>query len=550
MRDRVALLRGRMVRLALAEGALWVVLAAALPLALLMGVDAQVDLPRNVRAAAWFVIGAIVLVVLARQVLHPLRRIPSSDALALRVERRAPILRSRLISALQLGRERLDHPVAEGFVRRLVVEARDATEAVDPRLVAPADSLRRQSRRVFPALGVLALLFAVTWPTSGILLRRAFLEEIPVPRRTRLVEVTGPRTIGRGDDVSLAAVVEGVVPASGTVWIRHASGRVQRLPVDADPARRGRFERVVANVPTGFRYRLKVNDAESEEFEVRVLPRPVATNLVVLQELPAYTGLAPRQLEPTQLSLLEGSRIVLRGRADQPLKAATVRLGGLEEVLPARLNAADPAAFEASIDVLDPRLNSLSVDLVDLQGIPSRDPAVYPIEVVPDRPPQVRVTAPVRREELSTPRGTVLVAFEATDDLGLAGLRLRYEQPGTNAAPAGMIELDLEDGVGSEVRRRFEWSLGSLTPEVAQGQFLEFWVEALDRRDKPGPGVGRSEKYLVRVVSEAEKRADLLARASDAIGKLGDVAQGQERLNDSLGRIILARPSAEERRTP
>ena len=72
---------------------------------------------------------------------------------------------------------------------------------------------------------------------------------------------------------------------------------------------------------------------------------------------------------------------------------------------------------------------------------------------------------------------------------------------------------------------------------------VEFWVEAADRNDGDGPGIGRSERYLLRVVTEAEKRADLLGRAGDAIGRLGDVAQGQERLNDSLGRLILARPA-------
>lgn len=72
---------------------------------------------------------------------------------------------------------------------------------------------------------------------------------------------------------------------------------------------------------------------------------------------------------------------------------------------------------------------------------------------------------------------------------------------------------------------------------------VEFWVEATDRRQDGGPGVGRSERYLLRIVTEAEKRADLLSRAGDAIGRLGDVALGQERLNETLGRIILEKPS-------
>ncbi len=140
-----------------------------------------------------------------------------------------------------------------------------------------------------------------------------------------------------------------------------------------------------------------------------------------------------------------------------------------------------------------------------------------------------------------TSRGSVLVAFDAKDDFGLARLRLMYQAAASTNAPSepAAIELDLDGATTNAVRRRFEWKLSDIRPAVQEGAFLEFWVEAMDRREQGGPGVGRSERYLARVVSEAEKRSDLLTRAGDAIGRLGDVAQGQERLNDSLGRIIL-----------
>ncbi|MDB6034026.1 MAG: hypothetical protein JWM16_4364, partial [Verrucomicrobiales bacterium] len=53
-----------------------------------------------------------------------------------------------------------------------------------------------------------------------------------------------------------------------------------------------------------------------------------------------------------------------------------------------------------------------------------------------------------------------------------------------------------------------------------------------------GPGIGRSEHQLAKVVSESEKRADLLNRAGDYLGSINDVATDQEKLNRSLGTII------------
>ena len=70
---------------------------------------------------------------------------------------------------------------------------------------------------------------------------------------------------------------------------------------------------------------------------------------------------------------------------------------------------------------------------------------------------------------------------------------------------------------------------------------IEYWLEAEDNNNVTGPGVGTSEHQLARVVSEAEKRADLLNRAGDYLGSISDVAGDQERLNKNLGAIIRAK---------
>lgn len=542
--ERVRAVRRRMVRLVVAEGFLWAALGGVLSWGSGLVFDALVELPRAGRIA-WSVLAVLgVLFVIVTRVLRPLRALPGDERVALLVERRRPELRSRLISALQLGGKPSGSPVGDAYVDHLVVDAGGATADLDERQAVPADSLRRCARVALPVLAGVLLTFVAAWPTSGILLRRAFGAEVDLPRRTRLVEVTGARTLGRGDDLTLAAVAEGVIPASGRLLIRNAAGRVQILTLDADPARPGRFVRTLANLPASFDYRVRINDAESAEFRVEVLPRPVTTNLVLTQVLPAYTGLAPRSLEPGDLSVLRGSRLNLAGTASQPLQSAVVRLLGLDGVVTGRVEAARPSGFEAGLAVDDPRLTAFSVDLVDQRGIVSQDSAVYAVDVVRDAAPQVRMVLPARREELVTPRGTVLLSWEVRDDFGLGVLRLCHQPAGSTNDQPTRIELDLTGETNAVVRRRFEWRLDGLVPPVREGALVEFWVEAIDRNTVDGPGVGRSERYLLRVVSEAEKRADLLGRAGDAIGRLGDVALGQERLNESLGRIILAKPNA------
>ena len=70
----------------------------------------------------------------------------------------------------------------------------------------------------------------------------------------------------------------------------------------------------------------------------------------------------------------------------------------------------------------------------------------------------------------------------------------------------------------------------------------EYWFEVIDANDVTGPGVGTVEHYQARIVSEAEKRADLANRLSDAMEGLNGVRQGQEELNNKLGEIIFEKP--------
>ncbi len=536
--------RRRLVLFALAETALRLTGAVAAAVTVVVILDYGFEFPRWLRAA-----NGIGMLLLAagwawRVGWRRWCEIPRSDGLALWVERQRPDLRSRLISSVQLSRVGWEVAEARAFVDRMRVDAGEAARRISLPEVVPVGRVRLLAIRALQILMVLGVFLMLLGPTAWILLRRALLEEVSFPRRTQIRDVTGALVVGRGEDVTLQASVEGVVPKSGRLVVRHEGGRVQELSFDAESPGAPRFTRILGGVPASFRYRIRINDADSDEFAVEVLPRPVLTNLVLTQILPKYTGALPRRVVPGELSILRGSRLRVEGTAGQPLREARVRLSGIDRVIELGVggDSMDRVVGEIPMDLAT--IGGFSVELTDRRGIPSRDPAVYALNVVEDKPPEVRIVVPSRREDLVTTHGTELISFEAKDDFGLGALRLRFEAASsTNGSPA-TIDLDMAGGADGVVRRRFDWRLVSLQPPLVEGAMVEFWIEAVDRNDVDGPGVGRSERYLLRVVTEAEKRADLLGRAGDAIGRLGDVAQGQERLNDSLGRLILARPAA------
>ena len=88
------------------------------------------------------------------------------------------------------------------------------------------------------------------------------------------------------------------------------------------------------------------------------------------------------------------------------------------------------------------------------------------------------------------------------------------------------------------LKRRHEWNIGAFNPPLPEGSKLEYWIEAEDNNDATGPGIGSSEHQFAKVVSESEKRADLLNRAGDYLGSISDLATDQANLNQKLGAII------------
>jgi hypothetical protein len=184
----------------------------------------------------------------------------------------------------------------------------------------------------------------------------------------------------------------------------------------------------------------------------------------------------------------------------------------------------------------------LTLNLTDEDGVESRSPAVYPLEIVPDQPPTVRIVLPERREELLTREATLLLAFEAKDDFGVARVRLHYAVDWVEGAKDKTIELDIGTARPRVVARRFNWRIGQIIPHVEIGSVIDYWLEVLDANDFNGPGTTKLDHYQARIVSDDEKRADLANRLSDTMEGLNGVRQGQEDVNRRLGEIIFEKP--------
>ena len=541
---KLAAVRSKKVGVETGSGVAMLLGGLVLALGIGMAADWFLDLPWAVRLLLFLGYLAGAGHVIWHRILIPFLRQPDDDDIALLVERGNSPFGTRLIAALQLTRPgALQSGEAPALVRALVSETERLAEPVDFTAVICTRQLRRLVGWAVVIIGIGGVVFWKGEEVSRDLLSRAFLSrEVEVPRKTRIGQTSGDIRIARGDNVNLFALAKGVVPERAKLVLKFTSGRTQEFLLDGSQTNRAHFAQAMENVQDTFDYTFHIGDGKSRSARVEAIERPGIAKLDATQIYPEYTGLGTVRRSLGDLTLLVGSKLNLTLTPTKEVAKGAVLVTSSTNAapitLPLLVNPKNAREVQVSIPITSEALTGFSIHLEDKYGFRSKDDAVYRLEVLPDRAPVVRITYPERKEDLITQRATVLIGFEAVDDFAVKQLFLRYTVDGGEEKG---IELTLETP-SRALRRRYDWKVGALNPKPPEGATLEYWIEARDNNNVTGPGIGTSEHFTAKVVSDAEKRADLLNRVGDSIGAIGEAANDQEKLNQRLGDIIQGRP--------
>ena len=540
LREKLVALRRKHVQVAVLTG-LGLALAVGVEiLALVMFLDWWLEIPWGLRLV--LLLGQVLLqgYILVRQVLRPLLRQPDEDTLALMVEKARPEFRSRLISTVQLTRPgAVTAGTALPLVDSLVAETEALSQPQDFRAIVPMERLQKIAMLALSVVMLALAGMAYGRGTGWDLLQRAFLSNIPVPRKTQVVILAGDKTIGQGDSVRLEAYAKGIIPDNGTLEIKYRNRRTQVLPLEQNQDNPIHFGRTLDNVQASFTYVIRLNDGTSARHDVRAIPRPIVKDIQCVQDFPAYTSLPPTARPVGDLVLLAGSRLQLDVTATKEIQSAKVRLVGPDTRVPLNIDPAEPQRLTGSFQIPKEGLNGFSIEMLDTEGMSSKDAAVYRVEILPDKPPKVDITHPERKEELVTRLATLLIGMRVRDDFQIRHVRLHYKVDSVEENLEKSFPLELGETVVQDMQRAFPWNLSTFNPPLAEGSLIEFWIEAEDGNDTTGPGIGSSAHQLARVVTRDEKLADILNRASDYLSGLEDVAEDQARANRNLGEFIL-----------
>lgn len=230
------------------------------------------------------------------------------------------------------------------------------------------------------------------------------------------------------------------------------------------------------------------------EASVALPPRLQSARLQI--RAPAYTGQAARTQTALDAKVVQGSALVwsLRFTA-QPRTAALQLHDGTRialrrdgEAWVAQWNASRPTLYRI---VTEPALSA---------------PRLYRLDVVPDRPPSVRVIAPDRTLVLASPgQRQWTLQFEASDDFGVAAsaeLALTLAQGSGENITFREQRIALT-GTGPATQRRFARTLDLAALGAGPGNDVIAQLHVRDNHT-PRPQAAQSTSLILRLPSEEQ----------------------------------------------
>jgi len=210
-----------------------------------------------------------------------------------------------------------------------------------------------------------------------------------------------------------------------------------------------------------------------------------STNFTVELVPPVYSGRAASTLTaPASIEALAGTH-------------ATVRLSDATGAR-LRLNDQDVAFANGTAAMVLSQSGYLAIQTASLNRL-------IPLTVVPDRAPEVRITAPAKDLRVTSAAATIAIAAEASDDLALASFDLRYTVVSGTGEQFTFTEGTLPASVvrGNDKAWRLEAPLSLTKLKLEPGDALIYRAVARDQR--PGDaGMASSDTFFIEVAGPGD----------------------------------------------
>jgi hypothetical protein len=206
---------------------------------------------------------------------------------------------------------------------------------------------------------------------------------------------------------------------------------------------------------------------------------------------PAYASLPPKTLhDPDRIDALAGSHLHLSIHA----RAGNITIETLTGTLAATRQS--DGTFAANVAADADGYIAVAATSPNGNGAARR---LLGLSVTPDNAPRVRITAPAKDVTLTDAHTALDISADATDDIGLATLRLRYTKVSGSderfTFVEGEVPLDVVRHDARSWTAHVHWPLDTLALEP--GDMVVYRAVATDNR--PGGTASESDSYIAEL---------------------------------------------------
>lgn len=452
---------------------------------------------------------------------------------ALQIEKQLGGLESLLVSAVQLRGTQAGVGASEALSERVLKQAEVTVSGLKLDTVVRLQSLRRPA-----VLAVAVILFlSVLSLNYGTLLSagagRIFTPWLAIdyPTRTHLEIPKGALVVQEGASAKISARVTGVIPRQAKIALRTGKGAARVRTIDIV---KGTCGYTIDTAFRSFEYRLMAGDARSAWYEVKVISAPVIERVAVKLEYPAYTGRPAETVEALTLTVPETTKISWTLKLDQAVKVAKLNLPD-EKSIPMEISADG-----RTVSFKQAATESLAYGFTWVEkehGFSYASPSHY-LQVAPDQPPTVELTAPHGNIYATLGRKLDL-AFRGRDDHGIAESVIAYRVDKTEET-----KVPFKPAVPVEGQEQLiDWDYRTVLPDLAVGQTVSFAIEVADRYPgTEGPHRVRSEVRRIQFMSVREYLAQVEKQRKRLLSQLRIIYREEREVSEVVLRLDPADP--------
>ena len=512
-------------------------------------VDWLMPLPSAVRVALLAIGVGVIVYLLYKYLVRPLRASLTLRDVALNVERNHPNLEDRLVSAIEFGNRESTDPIEAHMLQRLLEDTSERVKGINFKTTIDHSRTRKHvgiAALVIVGCFILSLLFPTEIHTSLLRVLVPWEKTDPI-LTTKLAVEPGNARILRGKSLPIHVTVTGKSAEKVVLTYRDVSAQQPStseakedeqqsqtmIGMLQNPNDKRGFAYEIFNIDADMEYYVVANEATSERYTVEVFEMPKVTEISVAYTYPDYTGLKPVvQTGTGDIHTVVGTQVEIRFTTNKAIQTATFShqvdvVGDLQVSTVEELHTtSEPVSSEmvisggntltTTIDVVEN--GSYAIQLLCIDGFNNEIPIEYTIRAIPDAVPEVVIKEP-GRDVKATKLDEVEIIAEATDDYGVAELKLMY-RIGSDA----LQELVMESSKEAISSQRSAVSNENLLPEdfrkpkvsesqyadgtytfyleefdVEAGDIISYYAHAIDNNTRTGPGEANSDIYFIEI---------------------------------------------------